>query len=250
MKGTYFRGWELLLPPSAIIRGRAMVVAPHPDDEIVGCGGALVAHRKAGEEVDVVVLTDGGMGNPDGEGGPAYVALRREETMRAVQLAGGAHHHFLDYKDGHLSDSWKPADELQGLLEKLKPTTVFFPSPYEVHPDHRAASLHLLRAVRNLEVKPQLLAYEIGGFMTPNLLLDITPHMLQKEQALTAFPSQLLHQDLVGKVRALNHARSVNVDDPAIRYVEAYLRLEGEAIAEFLECLDRLLGLTEQMRPR
>jgi hypothetical protein len=83
--------------------------------------------------------------------------------------------------------------------------------------------------------------------MTPNLLIDITPFMLIKERALLAFPSQLLHQDLVAKVRALNHARTVNVDDPAVRYAEAYLHLHSDRIEDFLDKVDAVLRLTERM---
>lgn len=247
MNEAYYRNWEPLLPASSVVHGRALVVAPHPDDEIVGCGGVFIAHRRAGHPVDVAVMTDGGLGNPDGEGGPEYAALRREETRRAVDLAGGACHHFLDYPDGGLRHTLKPAEDLAALMVRLRPASVFFPSPYEVHPDHRACCLHVIRAVRSLEFQPALYGYEVGGFMTPNLLIDVTPFMLVKERALTAYPSQLLHQDLVGKVRALNHARTVNVDDSTVRYAEAYLRMEPGRTDDFLAALEAVLRLTEEM---
>lgn len=246
---SYYRTWEPLLPASFAVRGTAVVVAPHPDDEIVGCGGVVVAHREAGEEVHVVVMTDGGLGNPGGEGGPGYTSLRREETRRALDLVGGAHHHFLDYPDGKLRETWKPVEDLVRLFERVEPATVLLPSPYEVHPDHRATSLMVFRAVRALAAPPHLFCYEVGAMMPANVLLDITPHMLKKEEAITAFPSQLMHQDLIGKVRALNHARTVNVDDAAVRYAEAYVHVRPEEADRFLELVEGLLRVTDGMSP-
>ena len=138
---THYRDWEPLLPPSAVIHGTALVVAPHPDDEVAGCGGMIIAHRDAGEDVHVAVLTDGARGNPTGSGGPDYTALRREETRRCAEAVGGFTAHFLDYPDGGLKDTLAPAQDLVELMNRIRPATVFLPSPYEVHPDHRAASL-------------------------------------------------------------------------------------------------------------
>ena len=249
MTAAHYRPWEPLLPATWAVKGTALVVAPHPDDEILGCGGVVAAHRDQGVEVHVAVMTDGGLGNPGGDGGPEYVALRKEETLRALDLLGGAEHHFLDYPDGSLKDNWGPVGDLVSLIDRVRPTTLLLPSPYEVHPDHRATSLIAFRAVRAAAEKPELLCYEVGAMMPANLLLDITPQMLKKEAAVRAFPSQLLHHDLVTKVRALNHARTVNVDDAAIRYAEAYLRVDPARADGFLDIVEQLLRLTDDMGP-
>jgi LmbE family N-acetylglucosaminyl deacetylase len=187
------------------------------------------------------------MGNPGGEGGAEYTALRREETRRALDLIGGATHHFLDHPDGRLGASWRPVHDLVRLMDQIQPAVVLFPSPYEVHPDHRAASLMTFRAARMLQNPPALYCYEVGAMMPANLLVDITPYMLRKERALSAFPSQMLHQDLVGKVRALNHARTVNVDDPTVQYAEAYLHVAAAEMDAFVRAVDHLLLLTDGM---
>ena len=246
---THWRTFEPLLPASRLIHGTALVVAPHPDDEVVGCGGLVVAHREAGETVHVVVMTDGGRGNPGGSGGADYQALRKEETRRALACVGGAEVHFLDYADGSLKDSARPAEDILRLLERHRPATLIAPSPWEVHPDHRAASLWGLRAASRWDGPLQVYLYEVGAFMPVNVLIDVTSWMLQKEQALAVYGSQLLHQDLVGKVRSLNRARTVNVDDPAVRYVEAYCRLESARIPEYLERVEAVLEVIDAMTP-
>lgn len=247
---THMRSWEPLLPARALVHGRCLVLAPHPDDELIGCGGIIMAHREAGHDVDIVVMTDGGLGNPGGSGGPDYTATRKEEARLAVTHLGGATLHFLDHPDGRLKDAHAVVHQLVALMTRLAPASVFMPSPYEVHPDHRATALHAFRALRSVEPKPQIYCFEIGAMMPANLLADITPYMLQKEAALTHYHSQLLHQDLVGKMRALNRTRTVNVDDPAISYAEAYIRVEAARADEFLHAVEQVLIVTDAMAPR
>ena len=246
---THYREWEPLLPARDLIHGTTLVVAPHPDDEIAGCGGMIIAHREAGQEVHVAVLTDGAAGNPAGSGGPDYTALRREETQRCAEAVGGFTSHFLDHPDGGLRDTLKPAEDLMRLVNQVRPASVFFPSPYEVHPDHRAASLLTFRAMRAVADETALYLFEIGAMMPANLLVDITPYMLQKEKAMEVYFSQLLHQDMVGKVRAINRSRTVNVDDDAVRYAEAYIRVEPSEADRFVEAVEQVLEITDGMRP-
>ena len=56
---SHYRSWQPLLAPDHLVRGKALVLAPHPDDEVIGCGGAILAHNDAGAEVVVALITDG-----------------------------------------------------------------------------------------------------------------------------------------------------------------------------------------------
>jgi LmbE family N-acetylglucosaminyl deacetylase len=247
---THYRTWEPLLPARAIVHGRCLVLAPHPDDELIGCGGAIMAHREAGAEVDVLVMTDGGLGNPGGAGGADYTSMRKEEARLAVEHLGGATLHFLDHPDGRLKDAHGAVSEITSFIQRAEPASIFLPSPYEVHPDHRATALHAFRALRGLAKVPKIYCFEIGAMMPANLLIDITPFMLRKEAALKHYHSQLLHQDLAGKMRALNRARTVNVDDSAISHAEALIHVEAAQRESFLEAVERLLVITDAMSPR
>ena len=107
---THYRGWEPLLAPSALIHGTALVVAPHPDDEVAGCGGMLIAHREAGQDVHVVVLTDGARGNPTGAGIHAKaLAVQVGETRWSVigSLNGGEVSHKLNREVVSPPDPWR-----------------------------------------------------------------------------------------------------------------------------------------------
>ena len=92
----------LAAPP----RGRVLVVAPHPDDEALGCGGALIQHRKQGDRVKVVFVTDGAAGGKLGHyAGLNYRELRRDEARRAGAILGVDELVFWEYPDGRLAEA-------------------------------------------------------------------------------------------------------------------------------------------------
>jgi LmbE family N-acetylglucosaminyl deacetylase len=240
------RPYPPLLPARALVLGPAVVVAPHPDDEVLGCGGLIAAHREAGAEVTVILLTSGARGDPAGREDPAALAARRvAESRAALERLGGASILLLDLPDGGLESLPGLAGLLEARIQELAPRTLLFPSPFEIHPDHLSAAHATLAAVTGREPGPRLLAYEIGAPPPVNLLADVTGFMAQKERAVLEFQSQLPHQDLVGKMRALARARTINVDDPHVRYAEAFLHLRPGDVPRLLESAAALLGLCD-----
>jgi LmbE family N-acetylglucosaminyl deacetylase len=250
VSGPYLRRFEPLLGGEWFAIGSLLVLAPHPDDEVLGCGGLVIAHRERGLPVTVVVMTDGSLGESGKAGDEGYRQTRREESRRAVEALGGADLRFLEAQDGRLAASAGAADQVRAILASVKPATVVFPSPFEVHPDHRATALHAARALESGTRPRRVLACEIGAAMPANVLLDVTPYMQKKERAIACFESQLRHQDLIAKLRAQNRARTVNVDDRAIEYAEAYTVIEPDMLATYLERAEKMVTLVDGMGPR
>ncbi len=244
----YLRPFEPLWGPDRFVHGPLLVLAPHPDDEVIGCGGLIAWHRRLGQPVIVAVMTDGSLGDRAASRGAEYTAERLAETRAAAAHVGGFEVVFLGHPDGRLAACAETAGEIAALLDQHRPATLAFPSPFEIHPDHRATALHTAAALR-LSAVPlaHVLAFEIGAPMPSNVLLEITPVMAQKEAAVATYHSQLLHQDLVAKVRALNRARTVNVDDAAIQYVEAFTRIEPKMMDEYARRAEALIRLVDEM---
>lgn len=249
MSGPYLRRFEPLLGGDWFAIGSLLVLAPHPDDEVLGCGGLVVAHRERGLPVTVVVMTDGTLGDRGAAGGASYRETRRAESRRAVEALGGADLRFLDAEDGKLAAQTDAADKVRDILAAVRPATIVFPSPFEVHPDHRATALHAARALEHSAKPKRVLMCEIGAAMPANVLLDITPYMAKKEKAVACFASQLRHQDLIAKLRAQNRARTVNVDDRSIEYAEAYTVMEVEMLPTYLERVEKVVTLVDRMGP-
>lgn len=211
---------------------KALVLAPHPDDEVFGCGGTLALLRQQGVEIRVHILTDGGGYSHDDER-QAICQTRSEETDRALGLLGiGAASH-AGFRDRGLSGHAGLAQHLVELIEQLQPQLVFAPSLWEIHPDHLALARAACAAVTHprLSVAPAIMFYEIGSPQRSNCLIDITPAWELKQQAMNCFPSQLAQQDYLRHITGLNQYRSYTL--PAeVRYAEAFTLLSAEELQQ------------------
>jgi LmbE family N-acetylglucosaminyl deacetylase len=245
----YLRRFEPLLGGEWFAIGPLLVLAPHPDDEVLGCGGLVIAHRERGLPVTAVIMTDGGLGDAGKEGSAAYREMRRAESRAAAEVLGGVELTFLDVPDGKLAAHPEAADAVRDVIRRVRPATVVFPSPFEVHPDHRATALHAARALEGVPPPRRLLACEIGAATASNVLLEITPLMAKKERAVACYRSQLVHMDLIAKLRSQNRARTVNVDDRAIEYAEGYTVIEGSRMGAYLAAVEAVVRLVDDMGP-
>lgn len=110
--------------------GRVLVVAPHADDETLGCGGLIAACRQRGWPVEVVFLTD----SAGPQASRDLAQSRRNEALAALQELGvtAESAFFLNAPDGHLSQSGLAAcvaatDRLTELIRQFQPTAIFTP---------------------------------------------------------------------------------------------------------------------------
>ncbi len=186
-----------------------LVIAPHPDDEVIGCGGAIRLRVERGERVSVVFLTSGELGLKHLPRESAW-KVRETEARKASKILGLAKLHFLRQPDWLLGDhASATATALKPLLEQERPALIYLPHPNDGHPDHQA-SLPILRAAlkRCRGLKPELLAYEIWTpLATHDIAVDISPVMPRKLRALRAHRSQLGEFDYVKAVTGLNQFR-------------------------------------------
>lgn len=135
----------------ALSPGPWLVIAPHMDDESLGCG-MLLAQRDAGQRVHAIFASDGSLSPPLPPGDDALdglVGLRQEEACRALAELGVAETDvdFLGFPDGALSSNSGPLQSaLETRIRELQPAHVFVPFRYDRHPDHLAVN----RAVTEL----------------------------------------------------------------------------------------------------
>ncbi len=186
-----------------------LVIAPHPDDETIGCGGALCLHAAKGHRVAVVFLTSGELGLKDRARAEAW-KIRESEAKAAARQLGVARLEFLRLPDWMLGDHLKRgARLLQPILRAEKPELIYVPHPHDWHPDHQAA-LPLLRAAwRGVRVPaPELRAYEVWTPLREfDHVEDISRVMPRKLRALRAHRSQLGGFDYERAVTGLNQFR-------------------------------------------
>lgn len=199
---------------------RVLVLAPHPDDEIIGCGGALALLKEQGAEVSIVILSDGAMGgdNPDGQ----LADLRAEESRHAACVLGIPEPSFWSLPDRSLTYGEVLISRIRSEILAKDPEVVFLPSPTEIHPDHQAVALSGAEALRRLQGQRLALFYEVGvPLPTPNLLVSIDHVAGQKQQALRCFVSQLLEQPYIERTNGLNTFRAYHLG-PRVMMAEAF----------------------------
>jgi LmbE family N-acetylglucosaminyl deacetylase len=191
---------------------RVLVLAPHPDDETIGCGGTLALHAAAGDPVRVIILTNGAKGDMSGRfSREDYIALRRRETMAACACLGITDVMFLDHEDRELANVPTLASDVAALIDAFTPDVIYAPSPLEFHPDHRAAADAAERAVRLCKTPAELLYYEVGQPVQIDVLVDITGVLDKKHRAILQYQSQLDERPYNDVALALNRFRSLTL---------------------------------------
>ena len=95
---------RLAVMSEALLDAPALVAAPHPDDETLGCGGLLLARHARGVPASVVFLTDGAGSHQGGSSGPGLAERRKAEGAEACRRLGAAPPEFLNFPDGALHE--------------------------------------------------------------------------------------------------------------------------------------------------
>jgi LmbE family N-acetylglucosaminyl deacetylase len=237
------------LPVSRCVpeNSKVAVLAPHMDDEVLGCGGTIARHAAAGADIEVVFLTDGrhGGGGATGPGAPLLtpgevIAIRKAEAQQATRLLGVKTLTFLDAEDTRLALDTRVAVQLRTVLERVQPEIVYVPFFLERHPDHRAANATLLEATRGTALHFECRGYEVWTPLFANCLVQIDQTIQLKEEAMRCYKSQLADNDYLHCGIGLNAYRSMGFGTP-VRFVEAFF---SKPLSEYLRLYEALSALT------
>ena len=211
-------------PTLKIPAQRVLVLAPHPDDEIFGCAGAIASHLKDGASVSVHVLTEGSL--------QGVKDVRLQESVDAGVVLGYGQPVFWSEPDRSLIACDRLVSRLANLLTDQQIDLLYAPSPWEVHPDHRQASWMAIEALRRTGGSCRIAFYEVGSALRPNVLLDITEYVELKQKAMACFKSQMHFQPYAEQVSALNKFRTYTLP-AAVKSAEAFLLLTHAELASF-----------------
>lgn len=181
-------------------------IGAHPDDVEVGTGGVLIDAARRGHKTGIVILTEGEMGT----GGTAEI--RTKEVEAAAGILGADVVARFDWGDTRLEDTYQHRLDLAGIIRATRPRVILAPYPHvghgrrQSHPDHVAAGIIAinaanLSALRKSELpgEPHLVTrifhYFLPPGVSPNFVVDITPHVDEWIRALSAHKSQFLNPE-------------------------------------------------------
>jgi LmbE family N-acetylglucosaminyl deacetylase len=216
-----------------------LVLAPHYDDEVLGCGGLVAERAAAGAVVRVLFLTESA-GGAEQPADAAYAAERRAESACALAALGvtGAEH--LGLPDGALARHRAAASAaIARALLSQRPELVLAPSPLEATSDHRAAFhalFDVLAPVRGgdplaaVVTHLTVLLYEVNHPAYPDLLIDVGEQVPRIEAAMACYASQEARHPYLRAGLGLRAYRALSLG-PEATAVEAYRRLRGEDFA-------------------
>jgi LmbE family N-acetylglucosaminyl deacetylase len=199
---------------------RTLVIAPHPDDDVIAAGGLLQRVVAAGGEVSVVFVTDG-ENNPwpqrymerrwflRSQDRAAWGAMRRREALCSLARLGVAKAatRFLAFPDQQIaalarSGDMRLGDQLQTLVDAFRPTLIVSPSASDLHSDHRAIAWFAHAAAQGTEIT----TYLVHGTPQPERLMWTVVlserERRRKREAIECHTSQLV----LSRKRFLGHA--------------------------------------------
>jgi N-acetylglucosamine malate deacetylase 1 len=182
---------------------KILAVAPHPDDETLGCGGTLLRHRADGNEVHWLIVT----GVDEAHGFSAEQVRSRDlEIAACAEFYRFAAVHNLRHPTTHLDELplGRLIGDISGVVKETGAEEIYLPYPGDVHSDHRIVfdtALPSTKWFRYQTVK-RVLAYETlsetefnisptTADFRPNLFVDISTHLEGKLEAMRIFDSEL-----------------------------------------------------------
>jgi len=194
--------WYVPYSTTAFEHTRVVVLAPHPDDEVFGCGGTLAQLASGGASIEVILVSQG----------PQAQTRYAESAAAATLLGYPAPLQWLFEDRGLEASQAALIEQLTEHLLASQPTLLFAPSLWEMHPDHRAvcdAAIQAVRAYHRATQAPLTLAlYEIGVPLSVTDLVDISSVERLKREAMHCFTSQLAEQRYAEQIAGLNTYRS------------------------------------------
>lgn len=183
---------------------RILVLAPHPDDETLGCGGIISYFKSINIKVHVVLFTNGEKG-----GRQKNIAdIRRAEFIEACNIIGVDYMYFLNYVDGELSTKKECLEaEIEKMVSHIQPHFIFSPYILDASNDHSIVTEVTKKVVKN---KISLFMYEVWTpILYPDFYIDITHFYSNKNEAIRCYKSQEKIYQLSAKAEAISRMRSV-----------------------------------------
>lgn len=213
-----------------------LVVAAHPDDEVLGCGGTIARHADSGDPVHVLIVAEGATSRQqqrDRDEVDGYLSALAKAAQTAGAILGVAGVELLDLPDNRL-DSLDRLDLIKRIEERIaryQPQVVYLHHAGDVNIDHRRLHEAVVTACRPTPGQPvrRLLSYEVASStewqppgsapaFQPNWFVDITVEWARKRQALEAYAAEM---------RPWPHARSIAALEHLARWRGAQVGVEA-----------------------
>ena len=212
------------------------IVAAHPDDEVLGCGGTVARHADAGDQVQVLIVAEGATSRQEQRNrnqASDEISALAQAAQKVGAILGAKGVELLDLPDNRL-DSLDRLDLIKQIelrIERHQPQVVYVHHAGDVNIDHRRLHEAVVTACRPTPGQPvrRLLSFEVASStewqppgsapaFQPNWFVDISAQWLRKREALEAYASEM---------RPWPHARSIQAVEHLDRWRGAQVGVEA-----------------------
>ena len=208
---------------------RILVISPHPDDEVIGCGGTLAKYISKGSQIEIIFLTSGEDGIK-GKNDLETMQIREQESREVEKFMGFRYIEFWREKDGAFTVTRELVQLLMKRIQDYNPDEIFVTHENEQHRDHKQASRLVFETVLKMPshlTKPLVWMYEVW---TPlqhmDRIEDISEYVEVKRKAIQTYKSQCTVMNVEEAVLGLNRYRGEMHSWPGGNYAEVFKRMK------------------------
>lgn len=248
---SYFR---LLVPKAGKLKpimlkdSRILILAPHQDDEVLGCGCLIQQAVKNNCTIKTVFMTDGSGSFSEAYSREQLTRIREQEAIKTADFLGMEKPVFLGFEDGCLANSPAAAASLAEVVNAYKPDLVFLPYFIDGHPDHSVVSGIYLDCLKDVQHKDiTLFGYEVNSTISIHAAThycDCTGCLEKKEAALKLYESQTMSFESIMLLNRL-HRHLIRSQTEGL---ELFVQLEVESYGTAYESYNKENKISESLR--
>ena len=212
---------------------RVVVLAPHMDDEVIGCAGSLLKHFADGDHITVVYMTDSSKGLPGKPLNKEMRMIRTEESEQSGEILGVNNRVYLEIEDGSTQPWDVYTDRLRAVIKETKPDLLYLPWHLDLHPDHKKTNALFKKAVCD-QFNFNICAYEVWSPLPPTIIVNISKQMAGKLAAIEKYRSQTALFPYRRLILSLNAYRACFIPIPGIRFAEAFYQTDCRQYLELI----------------
>ena len=210
-----------------------LLVAAHPDDEVIGCGGTIAKHKKNGDKIHLVYLTDG-IGSRD----------KIEQKQKDIRNSGlndfltyfkPASYATFNFPDNAMDSIplIEITKRIEKIIQKIKPQIIYTHSEYDLNIDHRVTLEAVKTATRpqGKHIVKEIYSFYINSSsdwsfrnqnFNPDVYIDVSKEIKQKEKFLNFYKSEMRPSPHPRSIDNILNFASVNGSTIGVRFAEAF----------------------------
>ncbi len=217
---------------------KVLIVATHPDDETLGCGGTILKHKDKGDQIYWLIIT-----NIDEKNGwnKKTVAKRQEEIENVSKSYGFEKVYKLNFPTVKLDTipMFELISSISKVMNEVKPHTIYLPNRSDVHTDHQISFKAVWSCTKNFRYPfiKRVLMYECltetefapsisETVFSPNVFIDITKYINKKLEIMKIYKSELMDYPAIRSNNTLKSLAAVRGSRIGKEYSEAFMLIE------------------------